>query len=417
MPVPSARRAGPSQRGLDWLNFFVADVQTGFGPFIAVTLAAHGWTDTGIGAALSLGTVAAMASQLPAGWLVDVMPSRRLAAALGILALGVGALAIGLRPTTVPVMAAEILHGFASGMIVPAIAAISLGLVGPGAAGERLGRNARWSSIGNGLAAAAMGACGTYLSTAAVFLLAAALCVPALLALSALAPPGRAASDRPPSDCSPSDRGPTGARPTMLPRRLFRDRGLLTFAACAALFQLANAAMLPLIAAISAKRDGAAASAIIAACILVPQLVVAAFSPWVGRAAERRGRRPLLLLGVAALPLRALLLATLPPAGLLIPLQVLDGIGAATFGVLVPLIAADIAGGTGRFSLCMGAIGLAVGIGASASTMLAGWAADRWGEAPAFLALAAAGAAAFLLVRLAMPETRIPAGTRPIAGG
>ncbi|MBV9782516.1 MAG: MFS transporter, partial [Acidisphaera sp.] len=166
-----------------------------------------------------------------------------------------------------------------------------------------------------------------------------------------------------------------------------------------------------------AKRDGAAASAIIAACILVPQLVVAAFSPWVGRAAERRGRRPLLLLGVAALPLRALLLATLPPAGLLIPLQVLDGIGAATFGVLVPLIAADIAGGTGRFSLCMGAIGLAVGIGASASTMLAGWAADRWGEPPAFLALAAAGAGAFLLVRLAMPETRIPAGRRPIAGG
>src|SRR5262249_11852442 len=187
----------------------------------------------------------------------------------------------------------------------PAIAAISLHLVGHAAFGERLGRNARFASLGNAVTAAVMGATGTYLSSRAVFVLTAALCVPALVTLLAI---GR----------GPHARSHTTIRPFDWHglRRLFTDRRLLVFAVCVLLFHLSNAAMLPLVGATVTMRAGQFANVIIAACIMLPQGVVALCSPSIGRSAASRGRRPMLLLGWAALPLRGLLLAALPGAWL-----------------------------------------------------------------------------------------------------
>jgi MFS family permease len=145
---------------------------------------------------------------------------------------------------------------------------------------------------------------------------------------------------------------------------------------------------------------------VIAACIIVPQIVVAALSPWVGRSSERWGRRPLLVFGFAALPVRALLLAGISSPYLLVPVQAFDGISAAVFGVMLPLIAADVAGHKGHYNLCIGLFGLTAGIGATLSTLLAGFIADRFGNTVSFLFLAAAGALAVLLVWTALPETR-----------
>src|SRR5207344_2561136 len=86
------------------------------------------------------------------------------------------------------IVAAAILHAAASCVLGPAMAAISLGLVGHAAIGERLGRNARFAAIGNGLAAAAVGACGYFLSARAVFFITAALLVPAVLVLRLISP-------------------------------------------------------------------------------------------------------------------------------------------------------------------------------------------------------------------------------------
>ena len=144
----------------------------------------------------------------------------------------------------------------------------------------------------------------------------------------------------------------------------------------------------------------------IAACIIVPQMVVAALSPWVGRSAERWGRRPLLLFGFAALPVRALLFAGVSSPYLLVPVQFFDGISAAVFGVMLPLIAADVAGDKGHYNLCIGLFGLTAGIGATLSTLLAGFIADHFGNTVSFFGLAAAGALAVLLVWMALPETR-----------
>ena len=386
-----------SLQGLDWLNFFVANVQTGFGPFIAIYLTTQKWTDLAIGSVLSIGTVTAMASQLPAGALVDWMHSKRFAALLAILAITGSASLFLVSPDYFSISMAEILHGFASCMLGPAIAAVSISLVGIHALGERLGRNARYASLGNGISAAVMGAAGYYVSGGSVFALTAALGIPALLALSRIEPsyPAREARE--------------AARPhepvTWELLHLALDRRLLSFAACIVLFQLSDAAMLSFVGNEIAARAGSFANIVIAACIVGPQIVVAAASPFIGRAAQLYGRRAVLLVGFGAEPVRGVLFALIGAPVPVIAVQALDGVGAAVIGVLLPLIAADIARERGHFNLIMGGIGLAVGAGASVSTLMAGWVAGRAGDHAAFLALAAAGLLGTILVWLIMPET------------
>ena len=275
-------------RALDLANFFIADVQTGFGPFVAVYLTMHKWTQVQIGFVLTLGTIVALISQLPAGALVDALRNKRAAASGALIGVMIAALLLAIQPTELPVTIAQTLHAFSSCVLTPAIAAISLHLVGHDALGERLGRNARFASLGNGFTAAVMGATGAYLSSRAVFILTAALCVPALLTLLAI---GR----------GPHARQQTTIHPFDWPglRRLFSDRRLLAFAVCVLLFHVSNAAMLPLVGATVTMRAGDFANLIIAACIMAPQGVVALCSPAVGRAAAALGRRPVLLLGWA----------------------------------------------------------------------------------------------------------------------
>ena len=263
-------------RALDLVNFFVADVQTGFGPFVAVYLTTQKWTQVEIGFALTLGTMTSLISQLPAGRAgrldaqqADARRRERWSASSWRRCCWRS------QPAQLPVLLAQMLHGFASCVITPAIAAISLHLAGHAALGERLGRNARYASIGNGLAAAVMGLTGAYFSSRFVFLLTAALCVPALVALWSIG-------------AGPHARAQTTSRVMDLSglKRLLADRRLLIFGVCVMLFHLSNAAMLPLAGAAVTMRAGHFANLIIAACIVVPQMVVALLSPWVGRAAR-----------------------------------------------------------------------------------------------------------------------------------
>jgi MFS family permease len=172
------------------------------------------------------------------------------------------------------------------------------------------------------------------------------------------------------------------------------------------MFHLANAAMLPLMSSVVTMRSRDWATVLVAACIVVPQLGVAAISPWVGRRAQEWGRRPLLLMGFGALLLRGLLFATLPNPYLLVAAQALDGISAAVIGIMGPLVVADLTRGTGRFNLSQGVIGTAVGLGASLSTTLAGYMSDHLGNETTFLGLAAVAGAGLALVFALMPETR-----------
>ena len=166
---PPLRPSARSLRGLDWFIFFVADVQTGFGPFVSVYLTTQKWTQVDIGLVLSAAGFVSLIGQMPGGALVDAARSERLVAGIAVAAICISALGYAAMPIFPMVLSAAVLHSLASCVLGPAIAAISLGLVGHAAIGERFGRNARFASIGNGLAAAAMGACGYFLSAARRF--------------------------------------------------------------------------------------------------------------------------------------------------------------------------------------------------------------------------------------------------------
>ncbi len=390
-----------SLRGLDWFIFFVADVQTGFGPFVSVYLTTQRWTQFDIGLVLSAAGFVSLIGQMPGGALVDAARSERFVAGVAIITISISALTYAAVPIFPVVLAGSILHALASCVLGPAMVAMSLGLVGHAAIGERLGRNARFASVGNGLAAAVMGACGYLLSARAVFIVTVLLLIPALLALRTISPaeidPERAHGARP--------RQPKIKAP-IKPGELMHNRPLLIFAGCLLLFHLANGSMLPLMGSIMTMRSAHWATLLIAACIVVPQLVVAATSPWFGSRAEIWGRRPLLLIGFAALPIRGVLFALVSNPLALVAVQLLDGVTAAVFAVMVPLVVADLTRGTGRFNLGQGIIGTATGIGASLSATFAGYMTDRFGSMPAFAGLAVIALVGLTLLWFMMPETR-----------
>jgi MFS family permease len=403
-PEPRPPPAGPSRqslRGLDWFIFFLADVQTGFGPFVAVYLTTQKWTQVEIGLVLSIGGIVGLIGQMPGGAIVDAARSERLVAGLAVATIGFSALGYVVWPILPVVLGAATLHAAASCVLGPAIAAISLGLVGPYAISERLGRNARFASLGNGVAAAVMGTCGYYLSSQSVFIVTFLLAIPTLLALSSIK---EREIDAAQAHGSVAREEPDANATSVF--RLIRQRPLLIFAGAVLLLQLANSAMLPLMAGVVTTRSTEWAPVLIAACIIVPQAIVALTSPSVGRLAQKWGRRPLLLLGFATLTIRGLLFATVHDPYLLVAVQAFDGITAAVFSVMIPLIVADVAFGSGHFNLAQGIVGTATGIGASLSTVLAGYAADRFGAPVAFVGLASIGAIALLMVWSIMPETR-----------
>jgi predicted MFS family arabinose efflux permease len=386
---------------LDWFVLFVANVQTGFGPFISVYLTTQKWTQVDIGLVLTVGSLAALIGQMPGGMVVDRARSERLVAAIAIAAIAVSAVAFVAMPIFSVIVAASILHSAASCLLGPAMAAISLGLVGHAAIGERLGRNARFASIGNGLAAAAMGACGYFLSAGSVFIVTAVLVGPALLALSTIS----SREIDPDSAHGGIPQPPAARQPTDI-RHLLRNRPLLILAGCILLFHLANAAMLPLVGSILTNRSSNWATVLIAVCIVAPQIIVAVLSPWVGRQAGVWGRRPLLLIAFAVLPIRGLLFAVVADPYLLVAAQLLDGISGAVLAVMVTLMIADVTRGTGHFNLGQGIVGTAMGIGASLSTTIAGYLSDHFGNAVAFSGLAAIAAAGLAAVWALMKDTR-----------
>jgi MFS family permease len=377
-------------------------MQSGFGPFVAVLLADEKWTLQNIGFVLSASSLAGLLSQLPGGELLDATRSKRFLVALGGIMVAVSALVIALWPSLPVVFAALVLQGITGGFLGPAIAAISLGLVGHSALADRLGRNQRFASTGVVTTTGLMGAIGYFLSYQAIFLASAALALPMLVALARIRSTdihfGRACGQ-------PDHDAPT---PPARARRLslWKNHNLLTFAGCLFLFQLGNASMLPLAGEELAYRNGTDSSLTISALIIVPQIIVALTAPWAGRQAQSWGRRPLLLIGFSALTIRALLFAVTTNPLLLIGIQLLDGISGSVLGVLTALIIADLTKGTGRFNLAQGFVGTIAGIGASLSTTLFSLIVGNFGGAIGFLSIAAVALSTVFIVWLWMPETK-----------
>jgi len=401
-----------SLHGLDWLNFFLAALLTGFGPFVAVYLADRGWTPASIGFVLTASGLAGLISQIPAGEIIDLATSRRALIGVAATAVTLALLIFAIRPDFPSVLTASLLQGVAGSLLGPAVAAVSLGLVGHDALAERLGRNQRFASVGSLAAAAVLGVAGYLLSNQAIFLISAALWVPLLGALIRIRPTdihfGRS--------CGAPDHH--AKDPPRLGRTaLLKDRRLVTFAACLFLFQLANASLLPQIGQSLVQAQGHSSSLIMSALIVGPQIIVALLAPWAGRTAASWGRRPLLIVGLAAVPIRSALFSLMPAPWLLIAIQMLDGLSGATLGVLTALVIADLTSGTGRFNLAQGLVGALSGIGASLSTSISGVVVERFGQTAGFLGVTAVGLLAVAVVVAFMPQTKPSTTAAETPGG
>jgi MFS family permease len=379
--------AAPSRQSLlalGWLNFFLSGMQSAFGPVAAAYLATQQWSARDIGFVLSIGSAATLVSQIPGGELLDIVRSKRLLVAISAVTVASSILILRLWPS-----------------FPLAIIAITLGLVGHANLAERLGRNQRFAAIG-GIAATLVMAVIAYSGSRWTMFVPIAFALPLLAALSRIRADeidfARA------SGAEPAPRGLPQTRGRHLD--LLRNRRLLIFAACAVLFQIANASMLPLVGGMLAAEGKRHAAPLLAALIIVPQLVVALLAPWVGQRAEQRGRKPLLLIGFAALPIRALLFALVSDPLALTVTQILDGIAGAVLGVMTALVIADVVEGTGRFNLAQGLFGTMMGLGTALSTTLSGLIVHHFGHAAGFASLAGEGLVALLVLAVFLPETK-----------
>ncbi|MGA2674209.1 MAG: MFS transporter [Terracidiphilus sp.] len=403
-PDAAAERAKRPSRGtlrsLDWLNFLLADVQSGVGPFLAIYLASYRWNEESVGLALTVGGIAGILTQTPAGGLVDLLRSKRALVGAAVVALAAGALGIALFPSFWPVMGAQILIGGTSSVFLPAICAMSLGIVGRAAFDTRQGRNQTFNSAGNVIAAVSMGLLGYFVSNRSIFFFVAIFAVPTIFVLLMIRP---AEIDYELARGARDDGESAKLESVWI---LFRERTLVLFLVCAVMFHFANAAMLPLLGEMLAKGRGRSSMLFMSACVVTTQLVVTLLASWSGRTAGTWGRKPLLLIAFSILPLRAVFYTLTANTILLVAIQVMDGIAAAIFGVVSVLVIADLTRGTGRFNLTLGAIATAVGIGAALSQVIAGSIVHHMGFRAGFLFLAAVALAAFAILYLFMPETR-----------
>jgi MFS family permease len=399
-PTDTARPSVGTLRGLDWLNFFLADVQTGVGPFLAIYLAGYGWNEERVGLALTVGGIAGILAQTPAGALVDQVHRKRALIAAGIGALALGALLIAFVPTFISVMSAEVLIGSTSSIFAPALCAISLGIVGHRLFDARQGRNQSFNSAGNVVAAVSMGLLGYFISNRSIFFFVAVCTIPTLFALAKIHP------EEIDYERARGANGRAGDGKSVGAAALLRERPLMIFLICAVMFHFANAAMLPLLGEMLAKGKGRSSMMFMSACVVTTQLVITVIAAWSGRKAGIWGRKPLLLIAFGVLPIRAVLYTLTSNTGALVAIQILDGVGAGIFGVVSVLVVADLTRGSGRFNITLGAIGTAVGIGAALSQTIAGSIVHHFSFDAGFLFLGVIAAAAFGILYFFMPETR-----------
>jgi MFS family permease len=415
-PPPSRQ----SLQALDVVNFMLADVRDGLGPYLAIYLSTRSFDAAAIGIAMSAMGIATVAAQTPAGELIDRIWHKRLAIVLAALAVGAGSVAMVLRPTFPVIVSSQVVIGVAAAVFPPAITAISLGLVGHAALARRTGRNEAWNHGGNVAAACLAGAIGEYIAYEGIFYLLAAMCAGTVISTLFIRKeeidhelargsdgPTNDAPDRTNLESSSDLAGAKANGPRVAGiGELIADRRILVFSTAVVLFHFANAAMLPLVGQKLTTGQISGAAGYMSACIIVAQLVMVPVAIVSSRLADSWGRRAVFLVGFAVLPVRGLLYTFTTNPAALVAVQVLDGVGAGIFGVVGVLVIADLTRGTGRFNLVQGALATATGIGAALSNLMTGFIVKAAGYNAGFLMLATIAVVALLFYGFAMPETR-----------
>ena len=392
-----------SLRGLDWVNFFMADVNTGIGPFLAIYLTAtRHWDPASVGAVVAAQSIASVVAQAPAGWLVDRSTQKKWLLIGGALIVAAGCVGIVLARTMAAEIAVQIAIGLSAAVFPPVLAAIALGIVGKAKLSRRAGRNEGFNHAGNVFFALVAGGIGAAAGQQWIFYASAFFAIGTVVSAWVIH-----SEDIDNEAARAAETSPDGQQPKLASfSDLLRDRRIAVFALSVVLFHFANAAMLPLVGELLSKGKDGSSSLYMSACIVAAQLVMIPVAFLTGRKADSWGRKPLFLVGFGVLALRGLLYTFGKGAVYLVAVQSLDGVGAAVFGVLWVIIISDLAKGTGRFNLLQGAIQAALGVGAFLSNYLAGLVVKHFGYNTGFLALSGIAVAGLVVFALFMPETK-----------
>lgn len=387
-------------RSLDLVNFLLADVRDGLGPYLSVyLLLAHHWDQASIGFVMAVGGIGAIVAQAPAGALVDRSTAKRALLVAAAVTVTAGSLAMPVFPNLTAISVLQVLTGIAGSVFAPALAALTLGLVGQRRFARRIGRNESFNHAGNASAAALTGGLAYLFGPVVVFWV-----------LAAMAAASVVATLRIPADAVDHDaaRGLEPGKAHETPSRLLtvlRNRRLMVFAVTVIAFHFANAAMLPLVGQLLALHNKDVGTALMAGCVVAAQLVMVPVAYLAGAKADSWGRKRIFLLGFAVLTARGLLYTLSDDPYWLVGVQLLDGVGAGIFGALFPLVVQDVTHGSGRFNVSLGAVTAATGVGAAVSNLVAGAIVVAAGYDAAFAFLGALAGAGFLLYLFAMPET------------
>jgi len=364
------------------LNFFMADMQAGIGPFLGVFLLAHGWQSGLIGTVMTVGGVAGMLMTTPAGALVDATRRKKLYVIIPGICTVTASGIILLSQSFWLVTASQVATAVAGAAIGPAVSGITLGIVRQAGFNRQNGHNQALNHAGNMTGAGLSGLLGWQFGFTAVLLLAALFGILSIVSVSMI--PGAAIDDDEARGLHQSneDNGKVGGLTVLL-----ECKPLLILAAALALFHLGNGAMLPLYGlAVVANKQGDPAG-FVAITIVVAQGIMILVSLIAMRLAEKEGYWLVLLISFIALPIRGIIAAQVMNKWGVYPVQILDGVGAGLQSVAVPGLVARILDGTGRVNVGQGAVMTVQGLGASLSPAIGGWMAQGIGYSAMFLIL------------------------------
>lgn len=372
-----------SLQALCLVNFFMADVRDGLGPFLGIFLTEHHWRADDIGWVMSAGGLAGLFATLPAGLITDATRHKRLQLIVGSLVITVSTLLLWYFPDSWVTLFSQILTGLAAAFIAPVLTGITLGLTGPEGFSRQMGHNEAFNHGGNMTAAIIAGISVAWWGTGAVFVLMTAMALCA--ALSVLAIRHEDIDHRLARGLSGDDHRLAVPRLSVI----LRNPAIIITGLTLLLFHLSNAALLPMLSMrAAAAHDGtmpagvyAAATVVISQCVMIPVALFAASR------AQKSGYSLLITAALLVLPLRAAIASAWPGTLGMIPVQILDGLAAGLLGVAVPGYIVNVLAGSGHTNAGQGAIMLMQGAGAAMSPALAGTIAARYSYSTAFAAL------------------------------
>jgi MFS family permease len=396
-PKPSRASTAPTSGGLaraEWgllsLNFFMADMQAGIGPFLGVFLQQKGWTSGPVGTVMTAGGVAGMLMTVPAGAFIDHTMRKRLVVIVTGIATVLASFLILLSQSALVVTVSQVATAIAGAAIGPAVSGMTLGIVRQKGFNDQNGRNQAWNHAGNMVGAGLSGWLGWQYGMPAIFYLAAVfgvLAIASVLLIPESSIDHRAARGLETDGAGACSQGSKDAGQAEGFKTLLHNKPMLILAASLAAFHLGNGAMLPLygMAVVGANKGNA--SIFVAETVVVAQAVMIVASLLAMKMASGKGYWFVMLISFAVLPLRGFLAGTFIEQWGVWPVQALDGIGAGLQSVAVPGLVACLLAGTGRVNVGQGAVMTVQGLGASLSPAIGGWLAQAIGYHAAFFIL------------------------------